>query len=184
LGGISKEFAAAGVRFAYLYSPDKTIVNQLKQRIPKSLPQTTLYAMGRFYDRLAKNEGEVKTYQQSQCKSLHKRAKQLVEVLQESGWTPIIPQGGLFLVAKPSAFLGKTLVYEREGKKFTTIINGDTITKVLFSQLNIAINSSTWTGIPDYCRFVLSVSESEFQEALKRIRTFVESCVEGGRRLS
>jgi methionine S-methyltransferase len=172
LGGISKEFAAAGVRFAYLYSPNKTIVKQLKQRISKPLPQTTSYAMRRFYEQLTKDEGELRSYRQSQCESLARRAKQLVEVLQQSGWTPITPQGGLFLVAKPSTFLGKTLAYEREGKQIETIINGDTITKILFDRANLAINSATWTGIPNYCRFVLSGSESEFQEALTRIKNF------------
>ncbi len=178
LGGISKEFAAAGVRFGYLYSPDTAIVRQLKELMRTSLPQTTMYSMVRFYEKLANGDENLKLHRESQRKSLQQRAQLLTTTLQESGWTPIIPQGGLFLVAKPSAFLGKTLSYEEDGKKYETVIDGDTIATVLFSTVGLNINSATWTSLPNYCRFVLSVSETKFQGALQRIREFYQKFAE------
>lgn len=172
LGGVSKEFSAAGIRFGYLYSSNKIIIEQIAAFIPCPLPQNTIYAMDRFFESVVNGDQEIKRHQESQRQLLQQRAKQLTAVLQESGWKPIMPQGGLFLVAKPIAFLGKTLSYKQEEIPQETIIDGDTITKVLFSRVGLTINSATWTGLPDYCRFVLSVSETDFQEALARIRQF------------
>ena len=174
LGGISKEFAAAGVRFGYLYSPDTSIVRQLKELMRTRLPQSTMYTMVRFYEKLASGDENLKLHQESQRRCLQQRAQLLTTTLKESGWTPIIPQGGLFIVAKPSALLGKTLSYKQDDNKYETIINGDTIASVLFSRVGLTINSATWTSLPNYCRFVLSVSETEFQDALKRIKVFYE----------
>ncbi len=172
LGGISKEFSAAGIRFGYLYSPRATIVKQIAEFIPNRLPQTTMYAMNRFFDRVVSGDSAIAQHQESQRQLLQQRARQLTEVLQQSGWTPIIPQGGLFLVAKPTAFLGRTMSYQSEEIAREIVIDGDSITTVLFNRIGLTINSSTWTGLSDYCRFVLSVSETEFQEALQRIRQF------------
>ena len=175
LGGISKEFAAAGIRFGYLYSPHATIVKQLRPLIPQQLPQTTMYAMSRFFDHLSNRDQSLTQHQQSQCQLLQQRAQQLVAVLQRSGWSPIMPQGGLFLVAKPTAFLGKAVSRNRDDIKQDILIDGDSIANVLFDRVNLTINSATWTGLPNYCRFVLSVSESEFQQALIRIQQFYDS---------
>ncbi len=78
-------------------------------------------------DRLTKDNELLTEHQESQRQLLQTRAKQLTEVLQRSGWKPIMPQGGLFLVAKPDAFLGKTVSYEQDGLKQETVIDGDSI---------------------------------------------------------
>ena len=114
----------------------------------------------------------LKQEQESQRHILQQRAQQLTEVLEKSGWQVIAPQGGLFLVAKPIAFLGKTLSYELAGIEQKTVIDGDSITQALFRTVGLTINSATWTGLPDYCRFVLSVTESEFQAAKNKISKF------------
>jgi len=44
----------------------------------------------------------------------------------------------------------------------------------LFEQQNLAVNNSTWTGLPGYCRFVLSVSEQSFNEALLRLQMLTD----------
>ncbi|MGK7892621.1 MAG: aminotransferase class I/II-fold pyridoxal phosphate-dependent enzyme, partial [Xenococcus sp. (in: cyanobacteria)] len=174
LGGITKEFAAAGVRFGYLYSPNPDLVKQLKELMRTRLPQTIIYAMVRFYEKLANGDKNLKLHLESQRKYLQQRAQLLRTTLQESGWTVMMPQGGLFLVAKPSAFLGRTLVYELDGQQQETVIDGDTITTVLFYTVGLNINSATWTNLPNYCRFALSGSETAFQDALQRIREFYE----------
>ncbi len=175
LGGISKEFSAAGIRFGYLYSPSATIVRQIAEFIPGQLPQTTMYAMRRFFEGVVKDDAELIQHREAQSQLLQQRAKQLTAVLQQSGWTAIDPRGGLFLVAKPSFLLGKTVSYKQDNVRYETVIDGDSITTVLFSSVGLTINGATWTGLPNYCRFVLSVSESEFQEALQRIKEFYSS---------
>jgi methionine S-methyltransferase len=171
LGGIAKEFAAAGIRFGYLYSPDKLLVGQLARLMPRSLPQSIMYAMTKFYDRLAKGDGDLEFARQSQSHCLQQRANRLTEVLESCGWKVIPPQGGLFLVAKPIAFLGKTL----SNRQDRITIDGDNIATILFDRVGLTINNATWTGLPDYCRFVFSVSETEFETGLDRIKQFFQA---------
>ena len=177
LGGISKEFAAAGIRFGYAYAPQASLIKQLSEFMSCSLPQTTRYAMTRLFQNITDREDQIPLnpvlqQQRSQCQILQQRAEELTLVLEESGWQVIPPQGGLFLVAKPVAFLGKTLSYDLAGIEQKIFIDGDSITQALFGMVGLTINSATWTGLPDYCRFVLSVTESEFQEAKIRISRF------------
>ena len=180
LGGIAKEFAAAGLRFGYMYSPDPRIIEQIAVLQSRPLSQTTMYAVKRFYEQLTNGDESLVSYRESQRQCLQNRAKLLSETLKAHGWTPIVPQGGLFLVAKPTAFLGITTFCDRatapygdrDGEKYEITITGDTIATVLFDRVGLTINSATWTGLPDYCRFVLSVSETEFIESLTRIKDF------------
>ncbi len=139
LGGISKEFSAAGIRFGYLYSPRATIIEQIAEFISCRLPQTTMYAMRRFFECVASGDEEIKRHEKSQRQLLQQRAKQLAAVLPDCGWTPIIPQGGLFLVAKPGVFLGKTLSYEQEGIKQETVIDGRENSASAFREVFIRI---------------------------------------------
>ena len=106
---------------------------------------------------------------------MQQRAQLLTTTLEESGWTPMIPQGGLFLIAKPSAFLGKTLSYEEAGKKYEIVIDGDTIATVLFSQVELTINSATWTSLPNYCRFVFLYRKPNFKVHYKELGNFTRN---------
>ncbi|MEO0837169.1 MAG: aminotransferase class I/II-fold pyridoxal phosphate-dependent enzyme, partial [Cyanobacteria bacterium J06642_3] len=179
LGGMAKEFAAAGMRFGYAYAPDSRLIKHLSEFMACSLPQTTRYAIARFFQSMTSgdkqiqpNSNSVWQHQRSQCQILATRAAQLTQILSESGWQVLSPQGGLFLVAKPVAFLGKTISYDLAGVEHRSTIDGDSITQALFAKVGLTINGATWTGLPDYCRFVLSVSESDFEVAISKIRKF------------
>ncbi|MCF6318293.1 MAG: hypothetical protein L3J83_03285, partial [Proteobacteria bacterium] len=89
----------------------------------------------------------------------------LSKVLLENGWEVIKPKGGLFMVAKPQRFIDENNLDDSEG--------ADLMTQQLFAQQNLVINNSTWTGLPGYCRFVLSCSEKDFGLAIERLRAFV-----------
>ena len=52
------------------------------------------------------------------------------------------------------------------------LTTGNIFYEAFFFSTGILINGSEWTGIPDYCRFVLSVSEKEFQEGVKAVESF------------
>jgi methionine S-methyltransferase len=100
------------------------------------------------------------------------RAEELARVLTECGWEPLPPQGGLFLVARPAAYLGRRLRVEtREGVK-DYVLDSENLSDAMFWAVGLLINNSSWTGIAEHCRFVFAVEETTFQEGLKRVRTF------------
>lgn len=80
------------------------------------------------------------------------------------------------MVAKPSAYLNKIAKLENSPKDDGSNIEDTTTYKVKIEDSNIrdvihkvtglCINSSSWTGIPGYCRFNIALEESEFERAL------------------
>ena len=52
------------------------------------------------------------------------------------------------------------------------VISNNNIHEALFYKTGLLVNGSEWTGIPEYCRFVLSVTEQEFVSAIEMLRLF------------
>lgn len=164
IGGISKEFAAGGLRFGYSWSTSKSLQLALEEELPHQPHFTLSYAVRKIIEQQLSGEHTLLQHLQSQSQTLAERARRLTQVLEEKGWQVIEPQGGLFLVAKPKSYI--------EQKQLELTEAGDQITAELFEQQNLVINNSTWTGLPGYCRFVLSCSEKDFELALQRIKSF------------
>ena len=72
------------------------------------------------------------------------------------------------MVARPSAYLGKNLKIEG----YETKLSSSNIREALLRATGLCINSESWTGIPEYCRFTAALSFSEFDQALKCIKLF------------
>ncbi|TQV74723.1 aminotransferase class I/II-fold pyridoxal phosphate-dependent enzyme [Aliikangiella marina] len=164
MGGLSKEFSAGGIRFGYSWSTSKRLLLALETEIPHSPHFTLGYAARKLISAQLTHDKELIQHLQHQRETLKKRARLLTEVLENNGWQVIPPQGGLFLVAKPQRLIEK--------QKLDLVTAGDTITQKLFEEKNLVINNSTWTGLPGYCRFVLSGNDSDFAESVKRLREF------------
>ncbi len=99
----------------------------------------------------------------AQQSTLSARAAKLTQQLERLGWRVLPPKGGLFLVAKPQNCEGLSQAQQIE--------LADQAAKKMFEQLNVAINNATWTGLPGYCRFVLSCSQEAFDEAIRRLES-------------
>lgn len=154
LGGISKEFAAGGLRFGYAYvqNPDyqKDIFKHMEQNIGHNLK----YSLKKFYEILNSQHKGLQEHLDQQRNTLKNRALILSETLAKYGWDPLPCHGGLFLIAKPSDKFGKNAHQH------------------LFEKTKLLVNDPDWIGIPEYCRFVLSVTEQQFQTALEKIHLF------------
>ena len=77
-------------------------------------------------------------------------------------------------MAAPRNYFGKTITVNSNhfsGER-NYILNSQNFYEAFFFSTGILINGSEWTGIPDYCRFVLSVSEGEFQKGVKAVENF------------
>jgi methionine S-methyltransferase len=164
IGGISKEYAAGGLRFGYAWSKSKNMLNSLENELSHSPHFTLGYAVRKLIDAQLNKNMSLSIHLRKQRSELSRRAIALEEILTKNGWKVIKPHGGLFLVAKPQRFI--------EDNQLLDEVGGDQITEKLFKDKNLVINNSTWTGLPGYCRFVLSCSDEEFNQALERLTEF------------
>lgn len=166
LGGISKEYSAGGIRFGYALS---NFCSDLSPAINYVPHKTVLHAVKKIYSKYLDADQRVLHALEAQTGILQERAVKLTTLLRQHGWTVVSPQGGLFLVAKPTTLIGKTCKL-RSGEEIE--IDATSIGKILHDKVNLLINNDQWTGIPGFCRFVLSVEESTFKEGIKRIEQF------------
>ncbi|MFT5162943.1 MAG: methionine S-methyltransferase [Alteromonadaceae bacterium] len=164
ISGLSKEYAAGGLRFGYAWSSSSQLMAKLAQVIKRTPHFTLGYAARELFE--AHNQGQAKLVEHldSQREVLGLRAAQLSELLNRKGWVVLPPKGGLFLVAKPQKAIDKS---ELDAQTVA-----DNVAQQLFEQINVAINNSTWTGLSGYCRFVLSIKAADFTEALARFELF------------
>jgi len=164
IGGISKEYAAGGLRFGYAWSTSKNIMDELEGELTHSPHYTLNYAVKKLIESQLNNSQLLSKHLEKQRTELSRRAAVLSDALIKNGWKVIKPSGGLFLVAKPQTFIEINQLPDREA--------GDQVTQRLFEEKNLVINNSTWTGLPGYCRFVLSSSDESFNQAVERLNEF------------
>lgn len=151
IGGVSKEYAAGGLRVGYVWTNDASEFDEIKSEL--SSPHDTSLAV--FEDLLI----HIETKDQDlagklveQRTLLKKHADALIALLNKHDWQVITPDGGLFILAKSPKNL--------QGKK---------VSDLLFEASGVSVNSAEWTGIKDTYRFVLSVKPAKFEEALVRL---------------
>ena len=75
------------------------------------------------------------------------------------------PHAGVSMVAKPSLYMNKTIRL-KNAVDYEAKLDHSNIREAILKATGLCINSSSWTGIPGYCRFTIALEESEFQKAL------------------
>ena len=172
LGGLSKEFAAGGLRFGFAYTRDSNLAQMLR-RTNLCPPHATLkYAAKKIYGLLADNSPDVVSELAQQRHVLKLRSELLADVLRAKGWKVLSPEGGLFLVASPEKLYGQMFTYEKDGARHTVNLNSENLVEALFYSTGVLVNSDVWTGIPGFFRFVFSVADDVFHKALLALRQF------------
>jgi len=174
LGGVSKLFAAGGLRFGYALCSHFEIAQNLSEMNSFEPHFATLYAVKKIIKKFNGSHPSLVTFLAEQRSLLRKRALLLTKKLQEANWEVLPAEGGLFLVAAPRSYFGKEISVNSShfSEEKNYILNSQNFYEAFFFSTGILINGSEWTGIPDYCRFVLSVSEQEFQEGVKAVESF------------
>ena len=81
------------------------------------------------------------------------------------------PHAGFSMVAKPTLYLNKTTRL-KNAIDYEVKLDDSNIRGAILKATGLCINSSSWTGIPGYCRFTIALEESEFQKALDCIAEF------------
>lgn len=167
LGGISKEYSAGGIRFGFALA---NFVCELNDKLLFTPHKTVKYTINKLFTKYNKGDDRINQALKEQINTLKKRAQLLSNTLQNNGWDVLPPKGGLFLVAKPTSLINKK--YKSLKKDKTIDITATTMTYVLHDAINVLVNNDEWTGIKDYCRFVLSIEDSAFEEGIKRLQQF------------
>jgi len=169
LGGLSKELAAGGLRFGWAASSDKELVSSLRGKLSASPHSTVRYAARKVYAALNEPENPLHSHLESQREKLRNRSKMLCEHLTRLGWEVVKPEGGLFVCASPRKYLNG-IAQSADSNARTSA--ADSIADAIFKSTGLLINGSTWTGLPGYLRFVVSVEENEFASAVKKLQEF------------
>ncbi|KAL5993198.1 hypothetical protein ACLOJK_014121 [Asimina triloba] len=100
------------------------------------------------------------------------------QTLQSCGWNVMDYCGGVSMIAKPSSYIGKTLRLDQSkgmdsgSGPYEVKLNDYNIREALLRATGLCINSSSWTGIPSFCRFTFALNDSEFERALESIINF------------
>lgn len=178
LGGVSKELAAGGLRFGFAWCHGEATERSVARGLTTAPHATTRFAARRIFAGLNRPTPRTRAELAAQRTLLAQRAARLAQVLAECGWEPLPPGGGLFLVARPAAYLGRTLTIATPRGAWSGVLDGENIAEAMFWAVDLMINNSRWTGIPEHCRFVFSVEEAPFEEGLRRIRAFWELVAE------
>jgi methionine S-methyltransferase len=175
IGGVSKEFSAGGLRFGYAWSNNRELIKALPSDLGQTPHFTLSYALRQLFEAQLNQQTDLIQHLAAQRETLIERANQLSQVLTKQGWQVIKPKGGLFLVAKPSRYIQANLEHKllaAEDYRSEVVAAADHIAAQLFQQQNLVINNSTWTGLPGYCRFVLSANQADFDQAIERLKLF------------
>lgn len=173
LGGISKELAAGGLRFGFAWCHSKEMEEAIAHGLIAEPHATMNFAAHRIFAGLNRPTARTRVQLDEQRRTLARRAEELSRVLIDCGWEPLPSHGGLFLVARPTAYLGRRLRLETpEGEKNYDPLDSGNLSEAMFWAVDLLINNSRWTGINEHCRFVFSVEEEAFQEGLRRLIRF------------
>uniref|UniRef100_A0A7N0SWT9 methionine S-methyltransferase n=1 Tax=Kalanchoe fedtschenkoi TaxID=63787 RepID=A0A7N0SWT9_KALFE len=176
LGELSLKMLSGGLRFGFLVVNQPSLFNALHSLSALSKPHSTVrYAIKKL---LALREGKTGNLLDAiaeQKKILEARSKRLKKTLEDCGWDVVESHAGISVVAKPSAYLNKTIRADntsKDGGNKGMKIDDSNIREAILNTAGLCINSGLWTGISGYCRFSIALEEGEFEEALKCIQRF------------
>ncbi|WP_397601520.1 aminotransferase class I/II-fold pyridoxal phosphate-dependent enzyme [Silvanigrella sp.] len=172
LGGLSKELSSGGLRIGFGYSENQQLQSAMEKGINNYIPNTMRYAARKIYSVINSQNNDVINHYNEQKEFLQDRFEKLSHILSICGWEPLDSKGGLFIIAKPTKLIGKKIKIQKNNEEINETINGKNIHEVMFYKTGLLINGSEWTGIQDYSRFVLSVSEKEFESAIEKLKLF------------
>lgn len=97
------------------------------------------------------------------------------QTLQSCGWDVASGCAGISMLAKPTAYIGKR--FKADG--FEGKLDASNIRETILRATGLCINSSSWTGIPDYCRFSFALESGKFERAMGCITRFKELVLGG-----
>lgn len=159
-GGVSKEFAAGGLRFGYAATPNPALAEAMRAELlavpdPLALAAAPEY-LGRWQELI-----------QSHRFYLSSKAMALESVFSERH-LPVTPvQGGYALFADLSYLHGRSLRLRGGG---TATITPQNLHELLYSEAGLKVHAEDWARVRGHYRFVFSIERLD--EAVQRLKLF------------
>lgn len=174
-GNFSCTLLVGGLDFGFALVPN-SILNHSSDSWNISKPHGTLrYIMQKLLTLYNDNDPSLQEELTRQSMWLQQRAGLLCQVLQDCGWEPLKPSGGVSLIARPAAYDGKIVVNKKCNGSISEVkLDGDTIVPAVFDVTGLQLNKSSSTGIPGHCQFGFSLGEPEFAKALEALKRMKE----------
>ncbi|KAG8364022.1 hypothetical protein BUALT_Bualt19G0083000 [Buddleja alternifolia] len=173
LGGLFFKMLTSGLKFGYLVINQPSLVEAVHSFAGLSKPHSTIkYTVRKLLDLREQKSGELLNAMSEQTEILGSRYKQLKQILENSGWNVLEAQAGVSILAKPSAYLGKTIKINKGDNVQEIKLDDSNIRDALLKSTGLCINSASWTGIPGYCRFTIALEDGDFKRALDCISKF------------
>ncbi|KAL8061338.1 hypothetical protein ABFX02_02G080200 [Erythranthe guttata] len=173
LGGLFFKMLSSGLKFGFLLINEPSLVDVLHSFAGLSKPHSTIkYTVKKLLDLAEQKTGNLLDAIAEQTEILGSRYKQLKQTLESSGWEVLEAQSGVSVLAKPSAYLGKTVTVNKDDSSLEIKLDDINIREAMLSSTGLCINSASWTGISGYCRFTIALEDSDFKRALDCITKF------------
>ncbi|KAK4254496.1 hypothetical protein QN277_009873 [Acacia crassicarpa] len=176
-GGLSMKMLNSALRFGFLILNQQFLVDTFNSFPGLSKPHRTIrYTVKKLLDLGDQKATNMSDATIEHSRKLKSRSKILKEELEKNGWDVLESSAGVSIVAKPSAYLNKTIKIKdaSENGHSEMTLDDTNIRNAILKTTGLCINSSSWTGIPGYCRFSIALEENEFHKALACIANFKE----------
>ncbi|XP_047982422.1 methionine S-methyltransferase-like [Salvia hispanica] len=173
LGGLFFKMLASGLKFGFLLMNQPSLVDAFHNSGGVSIPHSTIkYTVKKLLESGEQETQDLLNGIAEQMENLRSRFKSLKQTLENSGWEVLDAEAGVSMVAKPSAYLGKTIKLNDASGSREIKLDDTNIRDALLSSTGLCINSASWTGIPGYCRFTIALQDQDFNRALDCITRF------------
>ncbi|KAF3783838.1 Methionine S-methyltransferase [Nymphaea thermarum] len=177
LGGLSSGMLRGGLDFGFLVINDPLLIEVLHSFPGLSKPHSTMrYAIKKLLSMRCRKETSFSEAISELKAILKARVIRLKETLGHCGWNVLECYGGVSVMAEPSAYFGKSVTLNGLGDNGSTnvTLSESNIRETILKATGLCINSSSWTGVPGYCRLTVALQEPEFESALRSILHFKE----------
>ncbi|XP_047950493.1 methionine S-methyltransferase-like [Salvia hispanica] len=169
LGGLFFKMLSSGLKFGFLLMNQPSLVDAFHNSGGVSKPHSTIkYTVKKLLD----SGEDLLNGIADQMENLRSRFKTLKQTLENSGWEVLNAEAGVSIVAKPSAYFGKTIKLNDGSGSREIKIDDTNIRESMLTSTGLCINSASWTGIPGYCRFTIALEDRDFKRALDCITQF------------
>jgi aspartate/methionine/tyrosine aminotransferase/methylase of polypeptide subunit release factors len=176
LGGVSKEWAAGGLRVGWLATRDTALAEELRAAALGRIHACAAHAAAFLYRafcrdatgrlRHADRHRALYAYLNEQRRDLAARHAVLTQAFPGSEEDAGATRGGLFLAPRVDHWLGARI----DGVE----LSSDNLPDVLYTHTHVAVNGGPWCGDPQRIRAVFSVERAVLERAVGRLRAFGE----------
>ncbi|WP_373046062.1 aminotransferase class I/II-fold pyridoxal phosphate-dependent enzyme [Vulgatibacter sp.] len=175
LGGLSKEFAAGGMRVGWLATHDADLASLVREAALGTLQLVAARTGSHLYAAFGRTAAgrlvhprrhrALREHLGSMRRDLAKKRARIAGALGLEGGSD--EAGGLFLAPVVRAWMGRSI----DGEALTP----ENLPRKLYEHTHVVVNGGPWCGDPERIRLVFSIPEEKLERAAERLAAFAKS---------